>query len=127
MMASAVERQPPEIAVERRLRGRLATLAADRVLVIAYFTSKGCCAVVGDFSVSWQRAAPGPDYLPLPPVEGVPLYADRRLMAVLREGMPELWPGGLFKRDTPTIRLAIPERWIQFLGGPPVVSQGCET
>lgn len=127
MSATAVERQPPEIAVERHLRGRLATLATDRVLVIGYFTSRSCCAVVGDFSVSWQREAPGPDFLLLPPIEGVPLYADRRLMAVLREGLPELWPGGPFRRDTPTIRLAIPERWIQFLGEPTVVSQGCET
>ncbi len=127
MMATEGERQLPSITVHPRLCGGLATLAADRVLVIGYFTSKSCCAVVGDFSVSWHREAPGPDFLLLSPIEGVPLYADRRLMAVLCEGMPELWPGGLFRRDTPTIRLAIPERWIQFLGGPLVVSQGCET
>ena len=127
MMATALEQRPLAITVERRLRGRLATLAADRVLVIGYFTSKSCCTVVGDFSVSWQREAPGLDFLLLPPIEGVPLYADRRLMAVLREGMPELWPGGLFRRDTPTIRLAIPERWIQFLGGPTVAPQGSDT
>jgi len=122
-MATEVEQQPPVIAVEPRMRGRLATLARDRALVIGYFTSKSCCAVVGDMTVAWRRVAPGPGYVPLAPVEGVSLYADRRLMDVLREGMPELWPGGLFRRDTPTIRLAIPERWIQFLGGPPTATR----
>jgi len=126
MMASEVERQPPAIAVHPRLRGRLATLAADRALVIGYVTSRSCCAVVGDFTVSWRKEVPGADYLPLPPIEGVLLYADRRLLGVLSEGMPQLWPGGLFRRDTPTIRLDIPERWIQFVGGPPVVFKGGE-
>ncbi len=126
-MATDVEQQLPSISVHPRLCGRLALLAADRALVIGYFTSRSCCALVGDITVSWRKIPPGPDYMLLPPVEGVPLYADRRLMAVLREGMPELWPGGLFRRDTPTIRLAIPERWIQFLGGPTVASQGSET
>jgi len=124
MMAIAVERQPPAIALEPRLHGRLATLSAGRALVVEYFTSKSCCAVIGDFTVSWRTATPGPGYMSLPPIEGVPIYADRRLLAVLSEGMPELWPGGLFRRDTPTIRLGIPERWIQFLGGPPAQIRG---
>ena len=56
-----------------------------------------------------------------PPVEGVPVYVDRRLLDVLRRGGPELSPGGLLNRGTPSIRLEFSERWLEFLEGPVVM------
>ncbi len=38
-----------------------------------------------------------------------------------RLGEPELWPGSWFSRHTPSIRLANPERWTEFLDGPVVM------
>jgi len=89
--------------------------------VIGYFASWRCGVVVGDFSISWRKAVPGPGYVELTPIEGVPVYADRRLLEVLRRSNPELCPGGLFSRGTPSIRLALPEQWIAFLEGPTVM------
>ena len=117
-MTVDVERAQPSIVLNGQLRGQLATLGAGRVLVIGYFASRRCAVVVGDFSISWRMAAPGPGYVELTPIEGVLVYADRRLLEVLRRSNPELWPGGVFSRGTPSIRLALPEQWIAFLGGP---------
>ncbi|MEK6720961.1 MAG: hypothetical protein AABZ33_09880 [Chloroflexota bacterium] len=120
-MTVDVERAQPSIGLNGRLRGQLATLSAGRVLVIGYFASWRCGVVVGDFSISWRKAAPGPGYVELTPIEAVPVYADRRLRDVLRRSNPELWPGGVFSRGTPSIRLALPEQWIAFLEGPTVM------
>lgn len=120
-MTAEVERAQPSIVLNGRLRGQLATVAAGRVLVVGYFASRRCGVVVGDFSISWRKAAPGPGYAELTPIEGVLVYADRRLLDVLRRSNPELRPGGLFSRGTPSIRLARPEQWIAFLEGPTVM------
>ena len=122
-MTVDVERAQPSIVLNGRLRGQLATIAAGRVLVIGYFASRRCAVVVGDFSISWRKAAPGPGYVELTPIEGVPVYADRRLLDVLRRSDPELRPGGLFSRGTPSIRLALPEQWIAFLEGPTAMAR----
>ena len=120
-MTTELERAQLSIVLNGQLRGQLATIAAGRVLVIGYFASRRCAVVVGDFSISWRKAAPGPGYVELTPIEGVLVYADRRLLDVLRRSNPELWPGGLFSRGTPSIRLALPEQWIAFLEGPTVM------
>jgi len=117
----AVEHAQPTIALNGQLLGQLATLGAGRMLVIGYFASWRCGVVVGDFSISWRKAAPGPGYVELTAIESVPVYADQRLLDVLRRSMPELWPGGMFRRGTPSIRLARPEYWIAFLDGPTVM------
>ena len=120
-MTDVVSRSQPTLAVDPRLLGNLATLSSGRVLLIGYFASRRCGVVVGDFSISWRKAAPGPGYAELTPIESVPVYADRRLLDVLRRSNPELRPGGLFSRGTPSIRLARPEQWIAFLDGPTVM------
>lgn len=122
-MTIDVERAQSLIDLDGRLRGQLATLAAGRVLVIGYFASRGCCVIVGDFSISWRKAAPGHGYVELTPIEGVLVYADRRLLEVLRRSSPELRSGGVFGRGTPSIRLALPEQWISFLEGPTVMGR----
>ena len=122
-MTTELERAQLSIVLNGQLRGQLATLSAGRVLVIGYFASRRCAVVVGDFSISWRKAAPGPGYVELTPIKGVPVYADRRLLDVLRRSDPELRPGGLFSRGTPSIRLALPEQWIAFLEGPTVMAR----
>ena len=122
-MTDVVGRSQPTLAVDPSLLGNLAALSAGRVLVIGYFASRRCAVVVGDFSISWRKAAPGPGYVELTPIEGVLVYADRRLLDVLRRSNPELWPGGVFSRGTPSIRLALPEQWIAILEGPTVMGR----
>jgi len=120
-VTDVVGRSQPTLAVDPRLQGNLAALSAGRVLVIGYFASRRCGVVVGDFSISWRKAAPGPGYVELTPIEDVPVYANRGLLEVLRRSNPELWPGGLLSGGTPSIRLAHPEQWIAFLDGPTVM------
>ena len=122
-MTTELERAQLSIVLNGQLRGQLATLSAGRVLVIGYFASRRCAVVVGDFSISWRKAAPGPGYVELTPIEGVLVYSDRRLLDVLRRSNPELWPGGVFSRGTPSIRLALPEQWIAILEGPTVMGR----
>jgi len=113
----------PSFKVSEPISGQLANLAGGRTLVIGYFASWRCGVVVGDFSISWRKAAPGLGYTELTAIESVRVYADRRLLDVLRRSLPELWPGGLFSRGTPSIRLALPEQWIAFLDGPIVMQR----
>ena len=123
MMAHVMEPISPGIALDLRLRGRLATLAAGRTLVIGYFASRTCCCVVGDIAVDWRSSPPGPGFLELARVDGVPLFADERLVDVLDGARPELRPGGILRRGTPSLWLGIPERWIEFLEGPTVLAR----
>jgi hypothetical protein len=108
---------PPRLRVHASLRGSLHALAAGRTLEIGYFRSRRCGAVVGDLTVSWIVGPPGLSQIALPAVEGVSVVADRRLVGVLRRAGPELRPGGWLSRGTPSIQLALPELWIDFLDG----------
>ena len=112
----------PSFTVNARLAGHLADLAVGRFLVIGFFASRRCGVVSGDFTVSWGPKEPTRGHVALRPVESVPVFVDRRLLDVLRRAEPELWPGGFFSRRTPSIRLARPELWLQFLEGPVVMS-----
>jgi hypothetical protein len=105
------------IAVHPSLRGSLARLARGRTLVIGYFASARCGAVVGDFSISWRSDPPGERFRRLAPVENIDVFADARLLEVLETAAPELRPGGVLRRDTPTVHLGIPELWVDFLEG----------
>ena len=121
VMGDSAQRTQPSIALHRDLGGRLADLAAGRNLVIDYFRSRRCGVLVGDLAVSWRTAVPGPSFAAVAPMESVPVYVDRRLLDVLGRAMPELWPGGWFRGGTPSIRLALPELWTDFLDGPVVM------
>jgi hypothetical protein len=107
----------PTIGIHASIRDRLQSMSAGRVLEIGYYRSSRCGAVVGDLTVSWEVRPSGPSQVAIKPVEGVPIFADRRLLDVLRRAGPELRPGGWLHRGTPSIRLAAPERWIDFLEG----------
>jgi len=116
-----VPRNRIAIGLHPSVHGSLARLARGRILVIGYFASARCGTVVGDFSVSWRSKPPGDRFRRLAPVEGVDLFADARLLDVLAAAAPELRPGTIFRRSTPTVYLGIPERWIEFLEGPRVL------
>jgi hypothetical protein len=107
----------PTLGVHESIRGRLRSMSAGRGLEIGYFRSCRCGAVIGDFTVTWKLEPPGPGFVVLTPVEGVSVHADRRLLDVLRRAAPELRLGGWLNRGTPSIRLASPEQWIDFLEG----------
>jgi hypothetical protein len=108
---------PPTLRLHESLRGQLHVLAAGRTLEIGYFRSNRCGAVVGDLTVSWIAGPPGRNHIVLPTVEGVSVVADRRLLGVLGRAGPELRPGGWLSRGTPSIHLAFPELWLDFLDG----------
>jgi hypothetical protein len=108
----------PTLGVHGSIRGRLHSMAAGRVLEIGFFRSSRCGSVVGDFTLSWRRVPPGSSHVALILVEGVSVFADRRLLDVLRRAGPELRLGAWLSRGTPTIRLAVPEYWIDFLDRP---------
>lgn len=102
------------------------TMAAGRALVITYFRSWRCGVAVGDFSISWRSDPPGGDFIELEPIEGVRVFAHRRLVGLLGAALPELWPGGILSRGTPSLRLALPELWTDFLDGIPIVGPAVE-
>lgn len=116
----------PTIRPSERLAGRMASMAAGRVLVIGYIRSWRCGVVVGDLATSWRRIPPGAAFVEVTPVEAVSVHVDRRLLDVLVKGGAELWPGGPFRRGTPTVRLQEPACWIDFLDGPVAMSPAIE-
>jgi len=107
----------PTLGIHDSIRGRLHAMAAGRSLAIGYFRSGRCGSLVGDLTLSWTSESPGSGHVALEPVEGVSVLADRRLLEVLRWAAPELRSGGWLDRGTPSILLAVPEVWIDFLEG----------
>jgi hypothetical protein len=117
-----VPRSQISVGLDPVLRGSLAQMAANRVLVIDYFASQRCSVVIGDLTCQLRATPPGPDYVELAPIEGVRLFAEMRLLAILGDGGPSLRMGGpLFARHL-AVDLEEPERWIDFLEGPGVLA-----
>ncbi len=117
-----IPRSEVSIGLEPALRRSLAGRAAGRAIVIDYFASRGCSFVVGDLTCSFKAVAPGPGYLELAPVEGVPMFVEERLLGILAEAGPTLRIGGLpFARHL-AIELEQPELWIDFLEAPGVLA-----
>ena len=115
----------PEISLglAPALRGRLARLAASRVVVIDYFASRRCSVVIGDLTVDFENEPPGPGYAELASVERVRIFTESRLLAILREAGFTLRLGGPpFARHL-AVDLDPPERWIDFLGEPGVLAR----
>jgi hypothetical protein len=110
------------IAIHPSLRGSLAELGQGRNLVIGFFASVRCGPPIGDLTVAWQTPEPGTGFERLAQLEGVPTWADERLLGVLASAAPELRPGGVFSRGTPSLFLGFPERWIDFLDSPAAVA-----
>jgi hypothetical protein len=105
------------VAVDPALRGRLGAMSKGGVVVLDYFTSRRCNVTIGDLTADVRTRAPGTGYVELAPVEGVRLYAETRLLPVLREAGPGLrLARGVFGRHL-AVDLDRPEDWIAFLEG----------
>ena len=107
--------EPVAIALDPRLEGRLAEIAAGRVLVVDYLVTRPTPALpTAELSVRLLRDRPG-GVVVIGSAEGVDCLADPRLEAVLREAGPRLRPVagavlGQFELD-----LARPLVWLDFL------------
>ena len=116
-----VPRSEVSLGVEPTLRGSLTRLANGRVLVIDYFASRRCSVVIGDLTVDFGDAPPGPGYVELASIERVRLFVESRLLAVLDAGSTLRLGGPPFARHL-AVELDRPERWIDFLEWPGVLA-----
>ncbi|MEX1171540.1 MAG: hypothetical protein WEG56_02895 [Chloroflexota bacterium] len=112
---TVVPRSQISLGVGRTLRGSLAGLANGRVLVIDYFASRRCSVVIGDLTVDFRDTPPGPGYVELAGIEGVRVFAESRLIAVLGDAGSTLRLGGPPCARNLAVELDRPERWIDFL------------
>ncbi|HEY8867867.1 MAG TPA: hypothetical protein VIM30_00590 [Candidatus Limnocylindrales bacterium] len=118
-----IPRSEISIGIDPALRGRLGAIASSGSLVLDYFASRRCSVTVGDLTADVRTDAPGSGFVELAPVEGVRLYAQVRLLPILREAGPSLRLGrGVFGRHL-AVGLEQPERWIAFLEEPGVLAR----
>jgi hypothetical protein len=103
------------IALDARLRGRFADIAAGRIVVIDYLVTRPTPALpVAELSVRLQRTPPR-GTVTLATLEGVRCVADPRLEPVLREARPTLRPVAGAILGQLGIDLKRPLAWLDFL------------
>lgn len=118
-----IPRSEISVGVDPGLRRRLGALAGGRVLVIDFFANRRCGVTIGDLTAGFRDRRPGLGYVELAPIEGVPVFAEARLLPTLRDASPWLHLGGpLFARHL-AVRLDRPERWIDFLDEPSTLAR----
>lgn len=121
---AAIPRSEVSVGVEPGLRRELASIANGRPLVIDYFASRRCSVVIGDLTSDFAQTAPSPGsgYVELARIEGVRVFAEGRLLPILRTGEATLrLAGPPFARHL-SVRLEQPERWLEFLDRPGVLA-----
>jgi len=119
---TVVARSAISVGIEPAHRGDLARMAGGRVLIIDYFASRRCSLVVGDLTAEFRERPAGRGYAELASVEGVRLFVEERLLPVLRDGEATLvLAGPVFARHL-SVRLERPERWLDFLEEPGVLT-----
>jgi len=117
-----VPRSQVRLGVEPSLRRSLAQMANGRLIVIDYFARRRCSVVIGDLTGDFRDTPPGRGYSELSSLEGVRVFAESRLLAVLGETGSTLRLGGPpFARHL-AFDLDRPERWIDFLEAPGVLA-----
>jgi hypothetical protein len=117
-----IPRSQISVGLDPSLRASLGMFAAGRMLVLDYFASRRCSVVIGDLTCGLRAALPIGDFVELTPIEGVRLFVERRLLAILGEAGPSLrMAGPPFARHL-AVKLEQPERWIDFLDGPGVLA-----
>jgi hypothetical protein len=105
------------VGVSPRLRGELSQLARGRALIVDYFVTARCGVVVGDLTADFGLE-PQDTHARLEDIEGVRVYAERRLLPLLEKSGPRL-----DRRRVPFgpqigLRLDRPEQWLAFLERP---------
>jgi len=121
-MGIVLPRSQISLGVEPTLRRSLAQLAKGRVLVIDYFASRRCSVVIGDLTGDFEDVPPAPGFVELASIEGVRVFAESRLLAVLADAGSTLRLGGLPFAQHIAVELDRPERWIDFLERPGVLA-----
>jgi hypothetical protein len=117
-----VPRSRISLGVEPTLRRSLAQLAKGRVLVVDYFASRRCSVVIGDITGDFEDAPPAPGFVELASIEGVPVFAESRLLAVLADAGSTLRFGGLPFAKHITVEFDRLECWFDFLERPGVLA-----
>jgi hypothetical protein len=118
--ASPIPRSQLAIGLDPSLRGELARLSAGRAVVIDFFASRCCTSVwIGDLTAGWlQPGESRPDLVALAPIDGVPVFVDRRLIDLLADAGPTLrLAGPSFARHL-AVRLEDAAAWLAFLETP---------
>ena len=121
-MGTVVPRSQISLGVEPSLRGLLTHLANGRAIVIDYFASRRCSVVIGDLTADFEEMPLDAGFVEFGSVEGVRVFAEPRLVAVLADtGSSLRLSGPPFARHL-ALDLDRPERWIDFLEEPGVLA-----
>jgi hypothetical protein len=113
-----IPRSEIAVGVDAGLRGRLGGVVRDGVVVLDYFTSRRCNVTIGDLTAAVRQVELGPAFAELAPIEGVRIFAERRLLPVLRIAGPGLrLTRGPFGGRL-SVTLDRPELWLDFLENP---------
>jgi hypothetical protein len=108
----------PIVTTTPRLQADLTHLARGRAIVIDYFASARCGVVVGDITANFDASPPSETHVRLPNVEGVPVFAEPRLIRLLEESMATIDRPLLPMGDGLALMLGRPEKWLEFLDRP---------
>jgi hypothetical protein len=106
------------IEIEPPLKASLPEVAHGRTLVIDASISCRCGPRVGTLSVGWRANVPGSSFVELAPLEGVRLFANRRLLGILSRAGVVVRRGGLPFGHGIRLDLERPELWIDYLDHP---------
>lgn len=109
-----VARSPVALDLEAQLKSCLPVLAAGRPVVIDFYTSRHGGFVAGGLTAGFAKGDLAPRYVEVEPLEGVPVWVDKRLVSLIAGGATLRLAGWPFARHL-DIRLAHPEAWIEFL------------
>jgi hypothetical protein len=107
------------VSATPRLRQELTRLSRGRAIVIDYYASARCGVAVGDLTANFVAGPQAESRVRLSDLEGIPVFAERRLTPLLEQTelvLDRRWLGGGL-----AIRLDEPERWLDFLELPGVV------
>lgn len=108
------------VRMTAELRASIRSVARGRPLVIDYFASHRCGPPVGDLTATFRPEEPGSGYVELDSIEGVRLFVEIRLGALLAAGVTLRWAGPGFARRIGVV-LDRPELWLDFLDRPGVL------
>ncbi len=105
------------------LRANLPALAGGGSLVLDYYSSRRCSVTIGDLTAEVRGEPPAAGYVELRAIEGVRVFAEARLLPLLRDAGPSLRTARGVIGHHLAVDLDEPEAWIEFLEGPGLLSR----